>query len=48
VTADLPAARRSAQRRLVALIGDVKRAGRWRLAERSLAALIGEVRVEHS
>jgi Domain of unknown function (DUF1707)/Cell wall-active antibiotics response 4TMS YvqF len=52
VTADLPAAaapaaRRSAARWLVALIGDVRRTGRWRLAERSVAVLgIGDLTLD--
>jgi uncharacterized protein DUF1707/cell wall-active antibiotic response 4TMS protein YvqF len=50
VTADLPAApaaRRSATRWIVALIGDVKRTGRWRLAEKSVAVLgIGDLTLD--
>ena len=50
VTADLPAAqpfRRSPTRWLVAVIGDVKRTGRWRLAERSVAVLgIGDMTLD--
>ena len=50
ITADLPAAptaRRQAGRWIVALIGDVKRAGRWRLAERTVAVLgIGDLELD--
>jgi Domain of unknown function (DUF1707)/Cell wall-active antibiotics response 4TMS YvqF len=50
VTADLPApqpTRRSPTRWLVAVIGDVKRTGRWRLAEDSVAVLgIGDMTLD--
>jgi Domain of unknown function (DUF1707)/Cell wall-active antibiotics response 4TMS YvqF len=50
IAADLPAApaaRRSATRWLVALIGDVKRTGRWRLAEKTVAVLgIGDLTLD--
>jgi Domain of unknown function (DUF1707)/Cell wall-active antibiotics response 4TMS YvqF len=50
VTSDLPAAppaRRSPTRWLVAVIGDVKRTGRWRLSEESVALLgIGDLTLD--
>lgn len=50
VTADLPAApaaRRTTSRWIVALIGDLKRTGRWRLAEKSVAVLgIGDLHLD--
>jgi hypothetical protein len=50
VTADLPAAPsagRAPGRWLFALIGDVKRTGRWRLAERAVAVLgIGDLELD--